>query len=342
MSFNRAGSFGAFLGVDTDNVWKVGGWSMGANSYALWREGYIPIIDVKGDLIAGTADNTVARLAVGTNGQTLIADSTQTTGLAWTTLLPPGVYYPYAGVGSTPPTGHLFCDGAAYSRTTYAALFAALIKSQVVTVTIATPGVVSWNAHPFNNNDPFKFTTTGALPTGLVASTTYYIKNKATNTFELSATPGGASINTTGTQSGTHTGICAPHGDGDGSTTFNTPDLRGRVPAGRDDLNGTSAANRLTSGGSGINGNVPGATGGAETVSLTSGQNGSHTHSDYYQATGLVLNGGGGAFCSPWGGKGSFVGISEAGASTTTGSSGSGTAHQNTQPTIVCYYIIKT
>jgi hypothetical protein len=40
-------------------------------------------IDAKGDLIAGTAADTFARLAVGTNGQTLVADSTASTGLKW-------------------------------------------------------------------------------------------------------------------------------------------------------------------------------------------------------------------------------------------------------------------
>lgn len=49
------------------------------------------------------------------------------------------------------------------------------------------------------------FTTTGALPTGLVANTRYYVVNATANTFQLSATINGAAINTTGTQSGTHT-----------------------------------------------------------------------------------------------------------------------------------------
>ena len=40
-------------------------------------------IDAKGDLIAGTAADTFSRLAVGTNGQTLVADSTASTGLKW-------------------------------------------------------------------------------------------------------------------------------------------------------------------------------------------------------------------------------------------------------------------
>ena len=42
------------------------------------------IIDAKGDLIVGTADNTVGRLAVGTDGHTLVADSSVSpTGLKW-------------------------------------------------------------------------------------------------------------------------------------------------------------------------------------------------------------------------------------------------------------------
>ena len=43
------------------------------------------IIDAKGDLIAGTAADTPARLAVGTDGQYLIADSAQTAGIKWAT-----------------------------------------------------------------------------------------------------------------------------------------------------------------------------------------------------------------------------------------------------------------
>ena len=45
----------------------------------------LSIVDVKGDLIVATAADTVGRLAVGTNGQVLTADSTAGTGLAYTT-----------------------------------------------------------------------------------------------------------------------------------------------------------------------------------------------------------------------------------------------------------------
>jgi hypothetical protein len=44
------------------------------------------IVDAKGDLIAATAADTPARLAVGTNGQLLTADSTAATGLKWSTV----------------------------------------------------------------------------------------------------------------------------------------------------------------------------------------------------------------------------------------------------------------
>lgn len=53
-------------------------------------------IDAKGDLLAGTADNTVARQAVGTNGFMLYADSTQTTGIKWAA--------PPSGTGIPPTT----------------------------------------------------------------------------------------------------------------------------------------------------------------------------------------------------------------------------------------------
>lgn len=44
------------------------------------------IVDAKGDLIAGTADNTVARVpASTTNGQVLTVDTAQATGLTWAT-----------------------------------------------------------------------------------------------------------------------------------------------------------------------------------------------------------------------------------------------------------------
>lgn len=45
------------------------------------------LVDAKGDLLVGTADNTVARKAVGASGAAILADDTQSDGLAWITSL---------------------------------------------------------------------------------------------------------------------------------------------------------------------------------------------------------------------------------------------------------------
>jgi microcystin-dependent protein len=71
--------------------------------------------------------------------------------------------------------------------------------------------------------------------------------------------------------------IATNFGVGDGSTTFNLPDLRGRVVAGKDDMGG-SGANRLTTAGSAVDGLTLGASGGAQNITLTSAQMPSHTH----------------------------------------------------------------
>lgn len=83
--------------------------------------------------------------------------------------------------------------------------FATLATSSVVTITNASPGVVSYAAHPFVNGQPVVLTTTGTLPTGLTAGTTYYVVSAAAGTFQLAATAGGTSINTSTAGSGVHT-----------------------------------------------------------------------------------------------------------------------------------------
>jgi hypothetical protein len=83
--------------------------------------------------------------------------------------------------------------------------------SATVTITVASPGVVTWSANGLPNGTPVTLTTTGALPTGLAVSRTYYVVNRTTNNFQLSAEPDGAPIVTTGTQSGTHTATAQIH-----------------------------------------------------------------------------------------------------------------------------------
>ena len=76
--------------------------------------------------------------------------------------------------------------------------------TKAATISLATPGVVTSTAHGLAANAPIVFLTTGILPTGAVAGTTYFVRNPTINAFEFSATSGGASIATSGSQSGTH------------------------------------------------------------------------------------------------------------------------------------------
>lgn len=71
--------------------------------------------------------------------------------------------------------------------------------------------------------------------------------------------------------------IGTTYGAGDGSTTFNVPDLRGRAVFGKDDMGG-AAASRITAGVSGINGASLGAAGGDERLHAHSHTGGAHAH----------------------------------------------------------------
>lgn len=177
------------------------------------------------------------------NGGTCGADPTAALGIATkqfvesilASALPAGIQLPYAG--ASPPVGWLACDGAAVSRTTYAALFS-------------------------------------------VCSTTY--------------------------------------GAGNGSTTFNLPDKRGRGSIGSG--LGTSLTNR-----------VRGTKLGEEAHALTLAENGPHTHN-------YTTRSSTGVFGSP--GANGWDGLNTNGSTTT--SSGSGTPHNNMQPSEVDLWIIKT
>ena len=132
--------------------------------------------------------------------------------------------------------------------------------------------------------------------------------------------------------------IGTTYGAGDTTTTFNLPDLRGRVIAGQDDMGGTSA-NRLT--GSltgGVDGDVLGGTGGDEGNTLDTTQIPSHTHTygpqtGRYGANGQTYSS---TIFPPSSGdsdRGSYTMTSNA--------TGGGLAHNNVQPTIILNYIIK-
>jgi len=74
-------------------------------------------------------------------------------------------------------------------------------QAPIITMTIATPCVVS-STIILPDLSAIIFETTGALPTGLLVGTIYYTRYVSSTTFNLSTTPTGALINTSGSQSG--------------------------------------------------------------------------------------------------------------------------------------------
>lgn len=70
-----------------------------------------------------------------------------------------------------------------------------------VSITIASPAIIT-AALNLPDATAIQLQTTGALPTGLIVGTTYYTKYISSTSFNLALTPGGAAINTSGSQSG--------------------------------------------------------------------------------------------------------------------------------------------
>jgi microcystin-dependent protein len=258
--------------------------------------------------------------------------------------MPSGSIQQYAGLSA--PTGWLFCDGSSISRTTYADLFSAVTLSKgTVTMTIATPCVVTLSSHGLVAGDAVYLTTTGALATGLTADNTYYIQNPATNTFNLNTSQANAIANsatgrvaTSGSQSGTHTLVRAPWA-GITASNFTIPDLRGRIGVGIDNMGGSDAS-RLS-----VN-NAVGLGGGAETHTLSTAEMPPHTHTaGLYDALGINNN-----LVTDGGGGNAYQALIASGLSATTrvttnstgGSGGVTSAHNNMQPYILLNYIIKT
>ena len=78
------------------------------------------------------------------------------------------------------------------------------LSQQTFTVTVANPAVFTPATYVPADGTAVILSTTGALPTGLIAGVQYFVVNAGVSTFELANVPNGAPIETTGTQSGTH------------------------------------------------------------------------------------------------------------------------------------------
>jgi hypothetical protein len=137
------------------------------------------IIDAKGDIIAGTAADTAARLAVGTNGQVLKANSATATGLEWAADSA-GMTNPmtttgdtiYSSSGSTPARLGIGSSG------------------QVLTV---ASGVPSWatpsaGGSTYSGAYVYNSSATQTLTTGTWTIVTYDSEYYDTNTYHSTAT----------------------------------------------------------------------------------------------------------------------------------------------------------
>jgi microcystin-dependent protein len=170
-------------------------------------------------------------------------------GSAWEQIkIPIGAIQSFSGFSS--PAGWLFCDGTAYSRTIYAALFNTISISTTGNTTISNPTITNI---PSTTNMDVGMPISG---TNIQSNTKILTINSSTSlTMDKNATASGTGISF----------VVAPYGVGDGSTTFNIPDLKGRASIGKG-TNGT-----LTK-------RVLGVGGGDEKITLTINQITSHNH----------------------------------------------------------------
>jgi microcystin-dependent protein len=159
-------------------------------------------------------------------------------------VVPVGTIIDFFGFGT--PTHYLPCDGAAINRVTNQLLFRALTKKETVTLTSGNATFTVANGAIYAAGMPIE-------GTGVPAATT--ILSISTNTITMSA-----NATVSGSQSLTFFSV----GNGDGSTTFNTPNLQGKYLAGS---GGTLFATKGAS-----------ASGGAASVSLTTDNLPAHTH----------------------------------------------------------------
>lgn len=144
---------------------------------------------------------------------------------------PAGSMLMHGGLG-TPAGGYIMAYGQAVSRATYPDMLEGL--------TLLTDGDVT-NGSGVITNIP----DTGELYAGMAMEGASFATGTTISSVD-SATQVTVSNNWSGTTGSDEAIRFLPHGQGDGSTTFNTPDMRDRVPVGRGNMGG-SAAGRLIS-----------------------------------------------------------------------------------------------
>jgi len=243
-------------------------------------------------------------------------------------MMPAGLIMPYAGSASPDTTIWLLCSGQEVSASTYEDLFDVVIgdlddfgrgtKVGDFTADESTE-IFTLSSHGKSNGNVVHVDTDGGtLPAGLSTLTKYYIITSTTNTYQLSLTLGGSAVNITTNGSGTLRLF----------DNFAVPDLRGRLPLGKDNMGGTSADRVADTQADNL-----GQSSGVEEVTLTSAQSGQVAHGH----TGVTRSAGGtDVFVGGGGGQIAF------GSSDAIAAAAAASAHTNLQPYQTLNYLIKT
>jgi len=258
-------------------------------------------------LVCNDSVGNMAELSSGVAGSALISQGAGNLPI-WGSQFPTGAVIPYSGISV--PSAWLLCDGSAVSRTTYSTLFSAL-SLQLSCILVSTTVLTLPSG------------TTAGLQTGFAVSGT----GIPANTTIASLTSTTITLNNSATTSGTYTITFAPHGVGNGSTTFNLPNMQGRVAVGP---GGTIGANLGAIGGEATHTLV------ASELPVTAYQDSGHVH-----GIGTYNSGGGANGGNVLGANGVNSGASTNGASANISNPGGGGAHNNVQPYTALSYIIK-
>ena len=109
-------------------------------------------------------------------------------------------------VAVRPSTGLVLAESPEVYRVLQFDAYSDFVGARTITISIASPGIITRANHGLQPGYQIVLETTGTLPTGLVAGEIYYVQSDGftANSFRLSSAKRGVAITTSGSQSGTH------------------------------------------------------------------------------------------------------------------------------------------
>lgn len=248
-----------------------------------------------------------------------------------------GTILPWSGLAA--PNQYVFAYGQEILRASYPEFYTAVTQQANVICSSASNTLTG-----ISDTTQINIGSAVELALCVIPGTTVVSKTASTVTL---SNPASVSINAVA--------VFFPYGNGNGTTTFNVPDLRGYAVAGRDNMGG-SAAGRLTS--TYFNTAGLGAVGGSQSHTLTISELAVHTHTATVNDPGhthkeRVDNGGSGTTSigpasigavfvnAPLPTPGIFTESSTTGITVSNANTGSSTPFTIVQPTITINYVIK-